>query len=295
LIDAVPELLNISNVYGDQVANVDSGNINSTILLELNRRITADLAKNTTNGAVVTHGTDTLEETAFFLDLTIASSKPVVVVGAMRPSTALSADGPLNLYQAVQLAVSPLALNRGTMVTLNDRITSAWYAVKNHANALDTFRATEQGHLGFFLNQLPNFYYEAATPTAKPTFDLASLNLTSLPHVDILFGHQDSNPELIRAAALSGAEGIVFAGTGAGGWTSDGRAVAEEVYNNTGIPMVFSTRTMNGFVGPSDSEWSISSSDLDPQKARILLQCAIAVGMNTTSIADMFASLQTQS
>lgn len=296
LIDAVPELLNISNVYGVQIANVDSGNINSTILLELNRQITADLAKDTTTGAVVTHGTDTLEETAFFLDLTISSSKPVVVVGAMRPSTALSADGPLNLYQAVQLAVTPSAQNRGTMITLNDRITSAFYAVKNHANALDTFYAKEQGHLGFFLNQLPNFYYDAVKPTAKPLFDLASRNLTSLPHVDILYGHQDSNPELIRASALSGAEGIVFAGTGAGGWTAAGVKVAEEVYNATGIPMVFSSRTMNGFVGPEGSDsFEIASADLDPQKARILLQCALAVGMNESSIAELFGSLQTQS
>ena len=295
LIDAVPLLTSVANVFGDQVANVDSGNINATVLLELNRRITKDLAKNTTQGVVVTHGTDTLEETAFFLDLTISSPKPVVVVGAMRPSTAISADGPLNLYQAVTLAVSPLAKNRGTMVTLNDRITSAFYVVKNHADALDTFRAEEQGHLGFFLNQLPNFYYGAAVPTAKPTFDLASLNLTSLPHVDILFGHQDSNPDLIRASANSGAEGIVFAGTGAGGWTTAGRLVAQEIYNNTDIPMVFSTRTMNGFVGPSDDEWSIASSDLDPQKARILLQCALAVGMNTTEINALFRTLQTSS
>ncbi|KAL1302449.1 hypothetical protein AAFC00_002841 [Neodothiora populina] len=294
LIEAVPELVNVSNVYGVQVANVDSGNINATILLELNRQITADLAKDTTSGAVVTHGTDTLEETAFFLDLTINSPKPVVVVGAMRPSTAISADGPLNLYQAVKLAVTPEARERGTMVTLNDRITSAYYAVKNHANALDTFFAREQGHLGFFLNQVPNFYYNAATPAGKPIFDLASRNLSSLPHVDILYGHQDSNPELIRAAALSGAEGIVFAGTGAGGWTSAGVKVAEEVYNATGIPMVFSSRTMNGFVPPTD-DWEIASSDLDPQKARILLQCALAVGMNTTEIADIFASLQVES
>lgn len=285
--------MNISNVSGEQVSNVDSGNINATILLDLNRRISAELAKNTTTGVVITHGTDTMEETAFFLDLTTTSEKPVVVVGAMRPSTATSADGPLNLYQAVKLAVTAEAKGRGTMVTLNDRITSAYYVIKNHANALDTFFAREQGHLGFFLNQVPQFYYGAATPTAKPTFDLASLNLTSLPRVDILFGHQDSNPDLIRASAISGVEGIVFAGTGAGGWTSDGVNVAESIHNETGIPMVFSTRTMNGFVPPFGT-FQIASSDLDPQKARIMLQCALAVGYNTTQIADLFASLQVQ-
>lgn len=116
----MPELLNISNINGVQVSNVDSGSVNATILLELNRQITAELSKDTSSGAVVTHGTDTLEETAFFLDLTIGSKKPVVVVGAMRPSTAISADGPLNLYQAVKLAVTPEAKGRGTMVTLNE-------------------------------------------------------------------------------------------------------------------------------------------------------------------------------
>ncbi|THZ70875.1 L-asparaginase [Aureobasidium pullulans] len=292
LIDAVPELLNISNINGIQVANVDSGNINATVLLELNRQITAELAKNTSTGAVITHGTDTLEETAFFLDLTIESKKPVVVVGAMRPSTATSADGPLNLYQAVTLAVTPEAESRGTMVTLNDRIDSAFYVVKNNANSLDTFKAIEQGHLGFFLDSIPQFYYSAATPAGKPFFDLAPLNLTSLPHVDILYGHQDSNPELIRAAAESGAEAIVLAGTGAGGWTTKGRQVAQAVYNETGIPMVFSTRTMNGFVSPQSNDWAISSGNLDPQKARILLQCALAVGYNTTEIADIFDALQ---
>jgi L-asparaginase len=292
LIDAVPELLNISNINGVQVSNVDSGNINATILLELNRQITSELAKNTSTGVVITHGTDTLEETAFFLDLTVASKKPVVVVGAMRPSTALSADGPLNLYQAVTLAVTPEAEGRGTMVTLNDRIDSAYHVVKNNANSLETFKAMEQGHLGFFLNSIPQFYYSAATPPSKPFFDIAALNLTSLPHVDILYGHQDSNPELIRASAESGAEAIVFAGTGAGGWTTAGRKVAQAVYNETGIPMVFSTRTMNGFVSPEGNDWAIASSDLDPQKARILLQCALAVGYNTTQIADIFDALQ---
>jgi L-asparaginase len=120
LIDAVPEILNISNIAGYQTSNVDSGSINETILLSLTHSITAELAKDEVSGVVVTHGTDSLEETAFFLQMTINSTKPVVVVGAMRPATALSADGPLNLLQAVTLASSANARGRGVMISLNE-------------------------------------------------------------------------------------------------------------------------------------------------------------------------------
>lgn len=116
LVDAVPELLNISNIAGYQVSNVDSGSVNETISLKLAQMINEELAKDTVAGVVVTHGTDTLEETAFFLESTVNSSKPVIIVGAMRPATALSADGPLNLYQAVTLAGSTAGRDRGTMV-----------------------------------------------------------------------------------------------------------------------------------------------------------------------------------
>jgi L-asparaginase len=120
LVDAVPEILNISNIAGYQISNVDSGSVNQTILLKLAHQINMELAKDDVSGVVVTHGTDTLEETAFFLQLAVNSTKPVVVVGAMRPATALSADGPLNLLQAVTLAVSENAKGRGTMITLNE-------------------------------------------------------------------------------------------------------------------------------------------------------------------------------
>src|SRR5690242_13200694 len=159
LVDAVPELLNISNVAGYHDSNVGSGSINSTISLTLARLINEELAKPDIPGVIVTHGTDTLEETAFFLESTVNSSKPIVCVGAMRPATALSADGPLNLYQAAVLAGSPTGRNRGTMIVLNDRIGSAFYTTKNNANSLDTFSSTEAGQLGVFVNQVPYFFF----------------------------------------------------------------------------------------------------------------------------------------
>jgi len=120
IVNAVPEILNISNIAGYQISNVGSGSINQTILLKMAYQIKEELAKDEVSGVIITHGTDTLEETAFFMELAVNSSKPVVCVGAMRPATALSADGPLNLLQAVTLAVSENAKDRGTMITLNE-------------------------------------------------------------------------------------------------------------------------------------------------------------------------------
>ncbi|OQE17606.1 hypothetical protein PENSTE_c020G06636 [Penicillium steckii] len=263
LVEAVPELCDISNVSGLQVSNVDSGSINSTILLDLARRINNDMMSPTSYGSVVTHGTDTLEETAFFLELTLKSKKPVIVTGAMRPSTAMSADGPLNLYQAVKLAGSNEAHGRGVLVVLNDRIGSAYTTTKNNANSLDTFYATEQGQLGFFINQTPKFYSTPSTPRNKPHFEIG--NAKSLQQVDILYGYQDANPILIEASVQSGAKGIIFAGVGAGGWSEAGLEVAQKLFNETGIPMIFSRRTEDGFAG-GDSIYSfqMTSGFLNP-------------------------------
>ncbi|THZ08500.1 L-asparaginase [Aureobasidium pullulans] len=291
LLAAVPELAQIANVKGSAVASVDSQNINSTILLDLALRITVELSKVDVQGVVVTHGSDTLEETAFFLDLTINSTKPVVVVGSMRPSSALSADGPLNLYQAVKLAASASARGRGTMVTLNDRISSAYYVSKTNANALDTFIAKEQGQLGFFLNQIPIFYYEKSTPYGKPNFNASSL--VQLPKVDILYAHIDMDPALVNASIAAGAKGIVFAGTGAGNVPTTVEERARVMNSECGVPMVFTTRTMNGFVPRSDTEsWEIAGADLNPQKARILLQLALSDAPGMDEVASLFNPLQ---
>ncbi|KAJ9123629.1 hypothetical protein QFC24_003845 [Naganishia onofrii] len=138
------------------------------------------------DGLVITHGTDTAEETLYFMDATVNCRKPVVIVGAMRPSTAISADGPANLLQAVTLAGSPDARDRGAMIVLNDRIGSAYYTIKTNANTLETFRALEQGYLGMFLSSKAVFYYPPVQPTFKKTFDIT--NVTSLPMVDVLYG-----------------------------------------------------------------------------------------------------------
>ena len=196
LLDAVPEIHSIAEVTGEQFLNVGSHEVRSQDLLKLSKLIQQQFDDDISEGVVVTHGTDTLEETAFFLDLIVNTDKPVVIVGAMRPATAISADGPLNLLQATALAASQQAKSRGAMVLLNDRIQSAYYTTKTHANALDTFRSSEQGSLGFFQNSTPHFYFSAATPTGKPQFDLSSVK--ALPMIDVVYSHQDARPIYFR-------------------------------------------------------------------------------------------------
>lgn len=211
------------------------------------------------------------------------------MVGAMRPSTALSADGPLNLLQSVTLATSPNARGRGAMIVLNDRIGSAFYTTKNNANSLDTFYSTEAGQLGFFINQVPYFYYEPTQPVGKASFNITGLD--DLPMVDILYAHQDMDPLLFNSSVQNGAEGIVLAGVGAGGMSRRATASAEGVYNQTGIPMVASHRSADGFV-PADSDrpWLVASGFFNPQKARILMQLCLASGYDQGSIAEVFAA-----
>ncbi|ORY60963.1 L-asparaginase [Pseudomassariella vexata] len=288
LISAVPQLWNVSNPTGVQVANVDSGSITPSILLNLTQQVQTALDDPYCQGVVVTHGTDTLEESAFFLELTTSSEKPVVIVGAMRPATAISADGPINLLEAVTLAASPEARGRGTMVVLNDRIGSGFYTSKSNANSLDTFKATEQGYLGWFQNIKPIFYYAPALPMGKLHFDV--MDTAELPQVDILYGHQALNPALAPAAVESGAKGLVLAGMGAGGWTDGGKEAVEKLIAENGTAVVYSRRTMDGFVEPKGSIGSYGGGFLNPQKARIMLQLALNAGYGDAEMETIFES-----
>ncbi|KAK1969286.1 L-asparaginase [Colletotrichum eremochloae] len=286
LIDAVPELWNVSNVRGVQVANVGSTEITPEILLNLTRLVQDALDDPYCQGAVVTHGTDTLEETAFFLQLAVRSDKPIVVVGAMRPATAISADGPINLLEAVTLAGSPEARGRGAMVVLNDRIGSAFYTTKTHSNSLDTFKAVEQGYLGYFLDIKPVFYYPAALPLGHHYFNVSAA--AEMPQVDILFGHQALNPALAVAAVESGAKGLVLAGMGAGSWTVPGKDALKKLAQEKNTHIVVSSRTMGGFVEDDNVPNTYGGWNLNPEKARIMLQLGLYAGYNSTQLETLF-------
>jgi len=161
----------------------------------------------TMSGAVITHGTDTLEESAFFIDATVNCGKPIVFVGSMRPSTAISADGPMNLLQGVTVAADKQAKNRGALVVLNDRIVSAFFATKTNANTMDTFKAYEQGSLGMIVSNKPYFYYPAVEPNAKHVVHLDDVD--AIPRVDILYAYEDMHSDSLRSAIKNGAKGIV--------------------------------------------------------------------------------------
>lgn len=291
LIDAVPQLCKVSNVRGVQIANEDSINIHSKVLIELAQTIQEDLESPYTQGVVVTHGTDTLEETAFFLDLTVNSEKPVVVTGAMRPATAISADGPMNLLSSVVLAGSEDAMDRGVMIVLNDRIGSARFTTKVNANQLDAFRAAEEGALGIFENIQPVFFYPPTRPLGHRHFDISNLSSDEkLPQVDVLYGHQEFNMNLFKSAITYGAKGIVLAGLGAGFWPT---AATDEIKKTlretaTDIPVVVSRRPSWGFVGKPEIGVGIGAGFLNPQKARIQLQLSLATGLDATEIKNAF-------
>lgn len=292
LINAVPEILNISNVAGVQVSNVGSEDVTSTILVSLSKMINEVVCGDPTmSAAVITHGTDTLEETAFFMDATVNCGKPVIIVGAMRPSTAISADGPFNLLEAVTVGISPSARDRGAMVVMNDRIVSAYYVTKTNANTLDTFKAPEMGNLGELISDTPYFFYPPIKPTGKTAYDIS--NVTAIPRVDILFAYEDMHNDTLYNAINSGAKGIVIAGAGAGGVSTSFNYAIEDVLNRLQVPVVQSFRSVNGEVPLTDVSSTtashIATGYLNPQKSRILLGLLLAHGKNLTEIATAFS------
>ena len=214
LLAAVPEIADVCAIDSEEVSAIDSKDMTEAVWLHLAARIEAALAAGAA-GVVVTHGTDTLEETAYFLQLVVKSENPVVLTGAMRPATALSADGPLNLLDAVRLAASPKAHGQGALVVLNGEIHSARDIQKVHTTAVQAFVSPDVGALGRMEDGTPHFRRRVLTRhTRESEFDLAGV--TALPYVPILYGHAGADIRLARAAIESGAAGIVHAGTGNG-------------------------------------------------------------------------------
>src|SRR6187401_2309927 len=214
MVAAVPGITKLATIKGEQISNVGSQDMSYEILLKVAKRIN-ELAKSPdVAGIVITHGTDTMEESAFFLNLTVKTDKPVVMVGSMRPSTAVSADGPLNLYNAVGVAVDPQAKGRGVLVVMNDQIHAAHSLTKTSTTAVQTFMSPVRGLVGVAAYGKNDFYTKPSWKhTLQSEFDVSKV--TALPRVDIIFASVDMSPDLITASA-NGAKGMVIAGVGNG-------------------------------------------------------------------------------
>lgn len=287
LLSALPEVNDYARVTGEGICGIDSKDMTDAIWLTLSERLNALAGEK--DGLVVIHGTDTMEETAYFLQLTVNPSIPLVLTGAMRPATAVSADGPMNLLNAVRLAAHPSAKGKGVLVMMNDTIFGARNVTKGNTLSLDTFRSPD-GPLGYMNDGIPCWCaLPVRVPKGRTPFDVKGL--TALPKVYIVYGHAGADGAMVKAAVSMGAEGIVYAGTGNGSvHREDEKALAEVAAK--GIPVVRSSHAGSGSVisaEPSyEKEGFIQGGSLSPQKARILLSLALTRTKDFGDIGEMF-------
>lgn len=293
LLASVPGLSNIADIKGEQICNVASPYITVDIWLGLARRVNELLATPEVTGVVVTHGTDSLEETAYFLNLVVKSNKPVVVVGSMRPATSLSPDGPLNLVNAVHVAATPEAKGQGVLVVMNDEIYAARDVSKTHVSQLHTFRSHDLGALGSVSSGVVTFYRRVLRHHTFTT-EFKVDHLPTLPRVDIIYAHLGADETFVEAAISAGARGIVLAGMGQGGGTEKQNAALQRAQVQ-GVVAVRSSRTGSGRISPQTDEHlaqgaAITADNLNPQKARILLMLALTQTTDLSTIQRMFAT-----
>lgn len=281
LIADLPEINQIANITYSEISNIGSGSVGTEILLQLAKEINEWLAKPESAGAVVTHGTGTLEETAYFLNLTVRSEKPVAIVGAMRPFTAVSRDGPFNLYNAVRVAAAPQAQGYGVMIVLNDEINAARDTTKGNTYRVETFVARDFGPLGYTDTDQIVFYRKPTyRHTSASEFDVSSLE--SLPRVDVTYIHQEADGIAIDAFVEAGAKGIVITG---------GNPDAVKAGQEKGVIFVRGDRKGAGRVMESERQMSrgfVTSDNLNPHKARILLRLALTKTQDLKEIQRMF-------
>ncbi|MFC1770893.1 type II asparaginase [Candidatus Margulisiibacteriota bacterium] len=292
LLQDIPELKNIAKITGEQVCNIASQEMNNEIWLKLARRVNTLVKSPNVEGIVITHGTDTMEETAYFLNLVIRTKKPIVFVGSMRPATALSADGPLNLYNAVVLASNDKSAGKGVLVSLNDDILSAREATKTHTTSIDAFRNRDFGVLGYIIGKDVQFYQQSTRRhTYQSEFNIEEIK-EELPKVDIVYGYANNNGFMIEAAVKKQAKGIIHAGTGNGNiFPLTFKALIDA--RKKDILVVRSSRGNAGIVTRGtevdDAKHSFITADtLNPQKARILLMLALGKTNEVSDIQRMF-------
>ncbi|WP_276711685.1 type II asparaginase [Campylobacter rectus] len=291
LIAAVPEINKIATIKGEQISNIGSQEMNNEVWFKLANRVNELLTSGKADGVVITHGTDTMEETAYFLNLVVKSDKPIVMVGAMRNSGSLSADGPLNIYNAVNVAMCKKAVGKGVMVVMNDEIHAAREVTKTNTTAVDTFKSPNSGKIGTVFYGNVKFYMNPVRKhTVNSAFDITKIK--ELPRVDIIYSHSNDNPDFVNLAVKNGAKGIINAGMGNGNpFPSALEALGEAVKG--GVVVVRDSRvgsgetTLNGEV--DDGKYGFLASDnLNAQKARVLLMLALTQTTDKAKIQELF-------
>ena len=299
LVNAVPEIREYAEVKVEQLFNIGSSDITAANWLTLANRINGILAADSgVAGVVVTHGTATLEETAYFLNLTVRDDRPVVVVGAQRPASSISADGPLNLLNAIRVAATPAARSKGVLVVMNEEINAARDVTKSNSLRVETFQSGDLGLLGYVDADQVSFYRASTRRhTARSEFDIARVR--ELPKVDIFLSYLESNTAVLQAQVTSGAKGIVFAGSGSATMSASEIAAVKSLRSSpegSRVVIVRSSRTGNGrvlTVSGNTPQYEalglISADNLSPVKARILLMLALTRTNDIGEIKRMFA------
>ena len=283
----VPGLDSVAAVESEQFLNVASVSIGPARWLELSRRVTdVFAARPELRGIVVTHGTDTMEETAYFLDLTVGDARPVVVTGSMRPGYVAGADGP-DLTSAVRTAADSNSRGRGTLVVMDDRVFAARDVTKTNSTRVETFQAPERGPLAI-VDPEGLFYHSRSAGRTSRQFDIGAVK--ELPRVDIIYSYPGADSVAIDAVVQAGARGIIIAGVGRGGTTAEQDSALRRAVGR-GVVVVSSTRTGSGRVS-TGSRGHVGSGDLNPQKARILLMLALSRTNDTEQIRKIFADNQ---
>jgi L-asparaginase len=292
LINAVPQMKNLADITGEQVVNIGSQDMNDAVWLTLAKRLNERLSPGDVDGIVVTHGTDTMEETAYFISLVTPRGKPIVFTGSMRPATAVGADGPANLYNAVAVAADPDSRGRGVLVELNDSIHLARNVTKTNTTNVETFRSVNRGPVGLVHTGNVTFFQKPEAPMAGSAAPFDVVHLDSLPRVDILYAHANMSTDLIDAAIKGGAKGLVVAGVGDGNMTQPALDRLATAAKN-GVVVVRSTRLPEGLVlrnneVDDDKMGFVASGELTPGKARVLLQLALIKTHDPGEIQKMF-------
>jgi L-asparaginase len=292
MLSAVPEILDLAEIRGEQLVSIGSQDMNDSVWLALARRTNELLARPEVTGLVITHGTDTQEETAYFLNLTVHSAKPVILVGSMRPSTAISNDGPRNIYNAVATAIDPSSVGRGVMQVMNDVILGAEDLSKTNTLRVETFQNPNYGQLGIVYNGKPIYTRRTLKRhTVDSEFDVSGL--TSLPRVEIVLSYSNATALFVEAAVNAGAQGIVVAGVGNGNMTTAMQQALAGARMEQGVAVVRSSRIGTG----PTAQWDevddealhfVASWYVNPYRARVLLMLALTRTTDYREIQRMF-------